>query len=113
MAKNHYQWTSERAITAVAPSPSKKQASMYEVSALDHLNAKVDALFQKFDKLTISAVTPALVLSPCQNNQIFYNKTPQNLFGQQTTPPGFTNNQRGPQKSNLELLLIFFCIGSN
>jgi len=35
MAQNHYQWTSERAITVVAPSPSKKEAGMYEVSALD------------------------------------------------------------------------------
>jgi len=41
MAQNHYQWTS-----------------------LHRLNAKVDALFQKFDKLTINAVTPAPVLPP-------------------------------------------------
>jgi hypothetical protein len=66
MAQNHYQWTSERAITVVAPSPSKKEAGMHVVSALDHLNAKVDALFQKFDKLTVSAVTPAPVLPPCE-----------------------------------------------
>jgi len=44
---------------------------MYEVSALDHLNAKVDVLFQKFDKLTGSAVTPALVLLPCEVCGIF------------------------------------------
>jgi len=44
MAQNHYQWS----------------------AALDHLNAKVDALFQKFDKLTVSAVTPAPVLPPCK-----------------------------------------------
>ena len=48
MAQNHYQWTSERAITAATPIPPKKEASMYEVSALDHLAAKVDALTQKF-----------------------------------------------------------------
>jgi len=42
MAQNHYQWTNERAITA--SSPSKKEAGMYEVSTLDHLAAKVDAL---------------------------------------------------------------------
>jgi hypothetical protein len=37
--------------------------------------------------------------------QHFYNKTPQNPFGQQTTPPGYANNQRVPQKSSLEILL--------
>ena len=42
MAQNQYQWTNERAITA--SSPSKKEAGMYEVSTLDHLAAKVDAL---------------------------------------------------------------------
>jgi len=38
-------------------------------------------------------------------NQKIYNKTPQNPFGQQTAPPGYANNQRVPQKSNLELLM--------
>jgi len=66
MAQNHYQWTSERAITVVTPSPSKKEAGMYEVSTLDHLAAKVDILFQMFDKLSQSAVTPAPVLPPCE-----------------------------------------------
>jgi hypothetical protein len=56
MAQNHYQWTNERAITAIAPSPSKKEAGMYEISALDHFNAKVDTLFQNFDKLSVSVV---------------------------------------------------------
>jgi len=113
MAQNHCQWT----------------------SALDHLN----------DKLTVSAITPAPVLPPCEvygifgctgvecqlgsvagnleqvnyaqynqefrNNQNFYNKTPQNLFGQQTAPPGYANNQRFPQKSSMELLLENFVMG--
>jgi len=112
---------------------------MYEVSTLDHLSAKVDTLFQKFDKLSVSVVTPAPVSPPsevcgilghtgveCQqgsvvespeqlnydqydqgmrSNQNFYNKTPQNPFGQQTTPPGYANNQRVPQKSSFEILL--------
>ena len=65
MAQNHYQWTSERAITVVAPSPSKKEAGMYEISTLDHLTAKVDALSQKFDKISVSVVTPAPVSPPC------------------------------------------------
>jgi len=33
---------------------------MYEVFFIDHLVAKVDALHQKFDKLSVSVVTPAL-----------------------------------------------------
>ena len=128
MTQNHYQWTSERDITTVAPPPSKKEAGMYEVSTLDHLSAKVNKLFQKFDKLSISDVTPTPVSPPCEvcgvfghigvecqlgsvvynqrmiPNQNFYNQTPQNPFGQ-TTPPGYANNQRVLQKSSLELLL--------
>jgi len=44
MAQNYYRWT----------------------AALDHLDAKVDTLFKNFDKLTVSAVTPAPVLPPCK-----------------------------------------------
>jgi len=40
-----------------------------------------------------------------RSNQNFYNKTPQNPFGQQTTPPGYANYQRVPQKSSFEILL--------
>ncbi|XP_024632816.1 uncharacterized protein [Medicago truncatula] len=126
MAQNHYQWTRKRAITAVAPTPSKKEAGMYEVYALDHLSVKVDALFQKFDKLTVSSVTPPPASPPCEvcgmfghigveyqlgsavespeqanyaqynqgfKNNNFFNKHPQNPFGQQTTPTDFANNQ--------------------
>jgi len=39
---------------------------MYEISSLDHLVAKVDALTQKFDKMNTSAVTPAPVSPPCE-----------------------------------------------
>jgi hypothetical protein len=38
-------------------------------------------------------------------NQKIYNKTPQNPFEQQTTPPGYANNQRVPKKSSLKLLM--------
>jgi len=38
-------------------------------------------------------------------NQNFFNKTPQNPFGQQTTPPGYAHNQRVPKKSSLELFM--------
>jgi len=101
---------------------------MYEISSLDHLAAKVDALTQKFDKMNTNAVTPAPVSPPCEVcgvfvhigvecqlgsvvynqgmrlNQNFYNQTPQNPFGQ-TTPPSYANNQRVLQKSSLELLI--------
>jgi hypothetical protein len=66
MVQNYYQWTSERVISAVAPSPSKKGAGMYEVSSSDHLTAKVDALFHKIDKLNVSAYTPAPVMPPSE-----------------------------------------------
>jgi len=69
MAQNHYEWTSERVITA--SSPSKKEAGMYEISSLDHLAAKVDALTQKFDKMNTSAVTPAPVSPPCEVCGVF------------------------------------------
>jgi hypothetical protein len=64
MAQNHYQWISEKDITA--SSPSKKEAGMYEISSLDHPAAKVDALTQKFDKINTSIVTPAPVSPPCE-----------------------------------------------
>jgi len=48
---------------------------MYEVSSLDHLSAKVDALFQKFDKMSVSVVTPSPVSLPCEVCGIFcWNK---------------------------------------
>jgi len=56
----------------------------------------------------------SVVRSPEQVNYAEYNQgfrnnlffqTRQNLFGQQTAPPGFANNQRVPQKSDLKLLL--------
>ena len=61
MAQNHYQWISERAITA--PS-SQKEPGKYEVSSFDHLASKVDALFAKFDKLSINAVSPSSSTPP-------------------------------------------------
>jgi len=104
---------------------------MCEISSLDHLVAKIDALTQKFDKMNTSAVTPGPVSPPCEvcgvfghigiecqlgsvvynqgmrPNQNFYNQTPQNPFGQ-TTPPSYANNQRVLQKFSLELLVENF-----
>jgi len=69
MTQNHYQWTSERDITA--SSPSKKEADMYEISSLNHLAAKVDALTQKIDKMNTSVVTPTPVSPPCEVCGVF------------------------------------------
>jgi len=69
MAQNHYQWTNERAITA--STSSKKEAGMYEVSNLDHLAAKIDALTQKIDKMNVSAVTPTFVSPPYEICGVF------------------------------------------
>ncbi len=44
---------------------------MYEVSSFDHLSAKVDTLFQKFDKLSVSVITLAPVSPPCEVCGIF------------------------------------------
>jgi len=43
----------------------------------------------------------------------FFFQTPQNIFGQQTTPPSYANNQRVTQKSSLELLLEIFFINQS
>jgi len=80
MAQNHHQWTNEWAVTA--SSPSKNEAGMYEVSTLDHLAAKVDALTQKFEKMNVSAVTPAPVSPPCEICGVFG----------QMAPPGYASN---------------------
>jgi len=72
MAQNHYQWTNERATTAVNASPSQKEAGIYEVSPLDHLAAKVDALTQKSDKMSINVVSPSSsILPPCEICGVF------------------------------------------
>ena len=38
---------------------------MNKISSLDHLSVKVDALFQKFDKINVSAVSPTSISPPC------------------------------------------------
>ncbi|KAK2393252.1 hypothetical protein QL285_055218 [Trifolium repens] len=63
MAQNHYQWGSER--TPVEKTQPK--GGMYEVSSFDHMNAKVDALTQKIDNLTVNpAATVAAVTPNCE-----------------------------------------------
>ncbi|XP_039687866.1 uncharacterized protein [Medicago truncatula] len=124
MAQNHYQSGSER--TPVEKSQSK--GGMHEVSNLDHMNAKVDALFHKLDNLkiappaTVAAVTPnceiwgtpghvaAECLLLAETDQVNYAQgNPYTL----TPPPGF-QGQRGapvaPKKSNLELMMENFVL---
>ncbi len=63
MAQNHYQWGSERA----AIEKSQQKGGMYEVSGIDHVSAKVDALSQKLDSLTLPpAATVAAIQPNCE-----------------------------------------------
>jgi len=47
MAQNHYRWGSER--TPIEK--TKPNGGMYEVIDFDHMNAQVDALYQRLDNL--------------------------------------------------------------
>jgi len=90
MAQNHYQLT----FFPVLP-PCKVYGIFRHTGVECQLGSVVRSLEQ---------VKYAQYNQEFRNNQFFF-QTPQNLFGQQTTPPGFANNQRVPQKSDLELLL--------
>lgn len=59
MAQNHYQWEGERA-SIEKPKP---KGGMYEVSGIDHVNAKVDALTQKIESLTITPAATVVVVT--------------------------------------------------
>ncbi|KAI5438249.1 hypothetical protein KIW84_024119 [Lathyrus oleraceus] len=64
MAQNHYQWGSDR---TMVEKPQTK-GGMYEISSLDHVNAKVDALAQKIESLNVSP--PATVVAVTQNCEV-------------------------------------------
>ncbi|XP_058764753.1 uncharacterized protein LOC131638223 [Vicia villosa] len=65
MAQNHYQWGSERAQSEkISGEKSSTKSGMYEISSLDRVNAKVDALTQKIENLTISPVAAVVAVSP-------------------------------------------------
>ena len=57
MAQNHYQWGGERASTR----------GLHEVSGIDHVNAKVDALTQKIESLAITPTPTATVAVVARN----------------------------------------------
>ncbi|MCH87321.1 hypothetical protein A2U01_0008188, partial [Trifolium medium] len=112
MAQNHYQWGSER--TPVEKSQPK--GGMYVVSSLDHMNAKVEALTQKLDNLTVNPAATIVVVTPnCEICGISGHVAANcQLLATPTTQPGF-HNQKGahvapvaPQKSNLELMMENF-----
>ncbi|XP_050893793.1 uncharacterized protein LOC127100599 [Lathyrus oleraceus] len=60
MAQNHFQWEGERTPTEKLPLKSE----MYEVNGIDHVNAKVDALSQKIESLTVTLTTTVTVVTP-------------------------------------------------
>lgn len=55
MAKNHHSWGSARQIVSKSVS---KTSGLDEVSAFDHMNAKVDDLYKKIDSLSITPPAP-------------------------------------------------------
>ncbi|PNX88082.1 retrotransposon gag protein [Trifolium pratense] len=64
MAQNHYQWGSER---TPIEKPQMK-GGMHEISGLDHVNAKIDALTQKIESLTTAP--KAIVAATTQNCEL-------------------------------------------
>lgn len=60
MAQNHYQWGNEH----VSVEKYHPKGGMYEVRGLNHLSAKVYALTQKIDNLTITYAVAVVVVTP-------------------------------------------------
>ncbi|XP_058749140.1 uncharacterized protein LOC131622107 [Vicia villosa] len=65
MGQNHYQWGSERAPSErTSGEKSSMKSGMYEISSLDRVNAKVDALTQKLKNLTVALVAVVAAVAP-------------------------------------------------
>ncbi|XP_058750988.1 uncharacterized protein LOC131624001 [Vicia villosa] len=63
--QNHYQWGSKRAQSEkYSGEKSSKNNGMYEISSLDRVNAKVNALTQKIENLTVAPVAAVAAVSP-------------------------------------------------
>lgn len=63
MAQNHYRWGSECALAEKAP----QIGELYKISSFDHMNSKVDALYQKFNNPSITpAATTAAITPNCE-----------------------------------------------
>ncbi|PNY08730.1 1-aminocyclopropane-1-carboxylate deaminase-like protein [Trifolium pratense] len=94
MAQNHYQWGSE----CNPVEKSQPRGGMYEVSIFDHMNAKVDAITQKLDNLTVNPApsceicgVPGHVAANCQ---LLAEPTPGQVNYAQGNPYSKTYNPR-------------------
>lgn len=54
MAKNHHSWGSMWQVSAKS---TPKTSGLYEVNVFDHINTKVDIIYQKIDSLSIALST--------------------------------------------------------
>jgi len=88
MAQNHYQWTS----SPVLPPCNG-------IFGYTGVECQLGSVVRNPEQVNYAQYNQGF-----RNNQFFF-QTLQNVFGQQITPPGFANNQRVPQKSDLELLI--------
>lgn len=70
MANQHHSWGYVRERSVKSP----KKGRLYEVSQLDHMNVKVDALYQKLENLTVSqsASTLVVIVTPATPARPFY-----------------------------------------
>ncbi|XP_058745952.1 uncharacterized protein LOC131618812 [Vicia villosa] len=79
MAQNHDQWGSERAQSGkTSGEKSSTKSGMYEISSLDRVNAKVDALTQKIENLIVAPVAAVAAVSPnCEICGVFGHAAPE------------------------------------
>ena len=102
MALNLYKWTDERAI--IDSPPFKEKAGMNEISCLDHLSVKVDALSQEFDKINVSAVTPTSISPPCGACGVFGHTSIECKLGSVTESIeqlNFVQNNQGMRSNQI------------
>lgn len=57
ITKNHH---ARGSVRQVDDKSTHKTSGMYEVNVFDHMNTKVDALYQKIDSLSIAPFTPTI-----------------------------------------------------
>ena len=81
MAQNHHQWTS---------SPVLPPCKVNEIFGYTGVECQLASVVRSHEQVNYVQYNQGF-----RNNQIFF-QTPQNLFGQQTTSPSYTNNQRAP-----------------